>query len=147
MTINVTEGAGIKIESEVVSGEHRQSVNTRAKFDSGTFSNSDVDALEQIAEIPTSNARKLYLTFTTTVALAGFQVAFRAHASGAYFVIATTSFDYTTPSGPIIGASGDLTAAGPGVTHWLTLDVEGIESVRLQAASTNAVVAGHWGSN
>jgi hypothetical protein len=147
MTINVSEGAGIKIESEVVSGEHRQSVNARAKFDSGTFSNSDVDALEQIAEIPVSNSRRLYLSFTTTVSFTGFQVAFRAHASGAYFVIATAAFDYTSPTGPILGASGDLTTAGPGVTHWLTLDVEGIESVRLQAASTNAAVSGHWGAN
>jgi len=73
-------------------------------------------------------------------------VDYRAHSSGTYFNVASVAGDYTTPNAPVLKASGDLTIAGV-ASHWLKLDVVGVESVRLQAAGTSSSVTGFWGSN
>jgi hypothetical protein len=148
VAIGITEGAGTNLETTLSpTSEHRQSVNARTMLDTGTFSNADVDALETVVEIDVSYARRLNVSFATTVALTEFTVAFRVHASGSYFVVASLAADYTSPQGVMLGTSGDLTNAGTSGTHWLMLNVEGVQSVRLQAASSSAAVSGHWGTN
>lgn len=114
---------------------------------SGAISNLDVDALETVATIDVANAAILYIQFTVAVAsLTDFNVDYRADATGSYFTVASVAGDYTTPNAPVLKASGDLTAAAAG-THWLKLDVEGIESVRIQASGTSSTIVGSWGSN
>lgn len=113
-----------------------------------SFSNADVDASEDILIVRPKGRRILWVAFTTTVALTAFTVEGSldpGEASGAYFTLASAAIDYTTPEGPILGASGDLTTAAGGATvHWLRMDVDGLHTIRLKAASTNASVAGRW---
>ena len=112
----------------------------------GTFSNGDVDAIETILEIHCGEAEEMWITFTVaTAALTDFNVDFRAHPSGPYVTVASVAADYTAPEGPILGASSDLTIAGTSGTHWLKLNVKGVDTLRLQAAGTSSVIAGHYG--
>ena len=121
-------------------------VTTASEFTSGTISNADIDSLETVAIITTSNYSRLMLTFTVaTAALTDFNVDFQVHASGDFVTIASVAADYTSPEGPILGASSDLTVAGTSGTHWLQLDVTGVYAVRIQAAGTSSVIAGHYG--
>ncbi len=114
---------------------------------SGTILNADIDSLESVAVIDVQNYKTLYIQFAMTVAaLTAFQVEFRVHASGAYFVVASAAGDFTSPVNPVVKASGDLTIAGVG-SHWLKLDVEGVESVKIQAAGTSSVLTGYYGTN
>ena len=138
MAQKFTDLAGTLYVMNVLSG---------ADHESGTISNLDVDALETLVEIDVTYAKVLYVQFTVAVAsLTDFNVDYRAHVSGTYFNVASVAGDYTTPNAPVLKASGDLTASAAG-SHWLKLDVEGVESVRLQAAGTSSTVVGYWGSN
>lgn len=114
----------------------------------GNFTNTDVDALETLAEIRIpAEAETLWVQFLVATAdLTDFDVAYRLHPSAGYFSIATVAADFTTPEGPVLGASGDLGVAAAGATvHWLRLDVRGVDQVRLQAAGANTVVTGYYG--
>lgn len=116
----------------------------------GLISNTDVDALEQIALIPVNGRERLNVEFTVGVAsLTAFEVAYKPcdSASSAFFVVANATGDFTAPSGndAVRGASGDLTGAAAGA-HWLVLDTQGIAQVRLRAAGTSSTIAGSWGA-
>lgn len=155
--LNVTEGSGKVVATDDIGGAHYQKIEEMKKraddtiveswYDGGTISNIDVDTIENLAEIDCTGFSTLYVSFTTTVAFTSFDVAFRVHASGTYFTIASTTADFSTPEGPILGVSGDLTLANSTDTHWLKLDVTGIQGVRLRAASSSANVSGHYGLN
>jgi hypothetical protein len=155
--ISVSQGSGTTVATDDISGVHYQKIQQVVKkadetvvnswYDSGTITNADVDALESLAEIDCSGFKTLFVSFATTVALTEFTVEFRVHASGTYFTIASASADYTSLEGAVLGASGDLTTATNSGTHWIKLDVEGVQSVRLQAASSSASVTGHYGLN
>lgn len=133
--------------TDLLNGIYVENVLSGATHNSGTLSNLDVDSIETIAEIDVANANILYVQFTVaTAAFTDFNVDYRAHASGTYFTVAGVSADYTTPNAPVLKASGDLTVAGI-ASHWIKLDVQGVESVRLQAAGTSSSVTGFWGSN
>jgi hypothetical protein len=114
----------------------------------GTFANADVDTSESIAELDVRGCEVLFCSFVVGAAnLSAFTVEFRVSAAGGYFTVASASGAYTTPTAPVLAASGDLTAAAAGATvHYLKLDVRGIESVRLKAAGTSSTVAGHFGA-
>jgi hypothetical protein len=155
--LQVSQGTGTTVATDDIGGVHYQKIESMRKraddtvvdswYDSGAISNADVDALETVAEIDCQGFTTCFITFSTTVALTDFTVDFRVHASGSYVNIATDAADYTSLEGPILGASGDLTAASSSGTHWLKLDVTGVQSVRIQAASTSANVTGHYGLN
>ncbi len=116
-------------------------------FDRGPFSNSDVDSSEDvlIKGIPL-DASILWLTFVVgTANLSAFTVEFRVHEDGGWASIASAAADYTSPEGPILGASGDLTTAASGSTvHFLKLDVIGVQTVRIKAAGTSSTITGHY---
>lgn len=115
----------------------------------GTFSNSDVDALEDVITIHVRDNENLWLTFLVgTANLSAFEVSFRNHQTGEWIVIASVTADYTTPEGPVLGASGDLTVAASGSTpHFINLVVKGVHDVRLRAAGTSSTITGTWGAN
>ena len=115
----------------------------------GTFSNADVDAIETLVEVRCKDAEEMYVSFVVgTANLSDFNVDFRCHPQGGWFTVASVAADYTTPEGPILGASGDLTTAASGATvHWLKLDVKAAHDVRIQAAGTSSTVTGHWGAS
>lgn len=117
----------------------------------GTISNTDVDTAEEVAIISNVHVdgqshETLWISFVVSTAdLSAFTVEYRTHSSGSYFTVASAAADYTSPEGPILGASGDLTIAAAGATvHWLSLNIRGIESVRLKAAGTSSVIAGNY---
>jgi hypothetical protein len=113
---------------------------------SGIISNADIDTIETVATIELANEEHLFLTFVVGAAnLSSFEVAYRAHASGGWAVIATAAGDYTSPAGMVVDASGDLTVAASGATvHWLRLNVGGIDAVRIRAAGTSSTLTGHY---
>jgi NADP-dependent 3-hydroxy acid dehydrogenase YdfG len=116
-------------------------------FEEGVISNADVDAIEDIATIDAAALRTIWVSFTVaTAALTSFVVQFKCHSSGTFDTVASVAGDYTAPEGPIMGASGDLTVAGVG-SHFLKLDVEGVNEVKLRAAGTSSVITGYWGGN
>ncbi len=62
----------------------------------------------------------------------------------------SASGDYTSPSGLLIGCSGDLTILAADAVGWFILDVKGIHSIRVQASAntTQSVgVTGTWSAN
>lgn len=113
------------------------------------FSNVDVDSAEDVLILGTIGYTTLWVTFLVgTANLSAFTVEFRAHPDGDWAAIASAAADYTSPEGPVLGASGDLTAAGYGSTvHFLKLDVAGVAGVRIKAAGTSSTIAGHYGLN
>ena len=117
----------------------------------GTISNTDVDAAEDIVEISNDHvdrppADRLWISFTVTTAdLTAFVVQYKTHADGSYFNVASAAGDYTTPNNPVVDASGDLTVAAAGSTvHWVCLNVRGIHSIKIRAAGANTIIAGHY---
>jgi len=84
-----------------------------------------------------------YFDITVAVAaLTGFAVQFRATPTGAFKAVALVAADYTNPDPPILWADVSLVTAAVG-NHNLLVDVRGVESVRILAASaaSNATVA------
>jgi len=117
----------------------------------GIISNTDVDALEQIALIPVKGRERLNVELTVGVAsLTAFEVAFQPadSTSSAFFVVANATANFTSPAAndPVRKASGDLTGAAAGA-HYLILDVAGVAFVRLRAAGTNTTISGSWGAS
>lgn len=119
------------------------------QFVQGAFSNSDVDSSEDVLILGVRGHEILNLSFVVgTADLTGFTVEFRYHDEGGWASIASASADYTTPEGPILGVSGDLTAAASGSTvHFLSLDIRGVSGVRIKAAGTSSTITGHYGMN
>lgn len=116
----------------------------------GLISNTDVDALEQIALIPVMGRARLNIEFTVGVAaLTAFEVGYLPvdSTSSAYMIVANVAADYTAPvvNDPVRGASDDLTIATV-AAHWLVLDTAGVAFVRLRAAGANSTVVGSWGA-
>lgn len=116
----------------------------------GIISNTDIDALEQIALIPVNGRERLNVEVTVGVAsLTAFEVAYKPvdSASSSFFVVASVTTDFTTPdvNAAVRGASGDLTGAAAG-QHWLVLDTHGVAQVRLRAAGTSSTISGSWGA-
>lgn len=113
---------------------------------SGRISNADIDSLEEVATIRVRDFERLWISFVLgTASLTAFSVDFRVSEDADWFVIANAAADFTTPEGPVLGASGDLTTAAFGSTvHFLNLDVRGVESVRLRAAGTSSTITGHF---
>lgn len=118
-----------------------------SEYTSGVISNADVDALEEVATILVSPYKTLFVTFTVgTSALTDFDIDARSHASGSYVTLFGASADYLFPQGALLWVSGDLTVAPTSGVHGFILDVSSFESVRISAAGTSSVVAGHYGA-
>lgn len=110
----------------------------------GKTTNADVTSIEEVVSIETQGFSRLYIDLTVaTAALTDFQVDYKV-LDGSVFTVATSSGDFTTPTFPVLKASGNLNAAATGHS-WLILDVLGVTSVSLKAASgTSASVTARW---
>ncbi|CAB4179969.1 hypothetical protein UFOVP1040_8 [uncultured Caudovirales phage] len=63
----------------------------------------------------------------------------KAHPDDAsYFTIANAGAAFTSPSGFVVKASGDLTTQAAGSTGWVLLDVRGLSNVKLEASANVA---------
>ncbi len=118
-------------------------------FSRGEFSNADLDSSDDtVLELITAGRSWLNLSFYVgTAALTAFSVYFRYHESGDLVLMASTTADYSSPTGPILGASGDLTVAeeDSAEAHFLHLDVRAVQSVLITATGTSSSIAGHYG--
>ena len=88
-----------------------------------------------VSALQTRNYKRLFCLVTASVvAFDQFEVHAKPHAaSTAYATIASASGDFTSPTSPMLGASGNLTALS-GATGWFYMDVEGIDVVDIQLA-------------
>ncbi len=105
-------------------------------FTSGTATSATLDqVLTSILEVQTINYNKLFVLITASVqAIDQFAVLAKPHYENTvYATIASASGDYTSPSHPILTASGDLTALS-GATGYFIMDVSAMESVDIQIA-------------
>ena len=80
------------------------------------------------------SVRMMVKLTVATAALTNFTISARATTAATYDVLYSTTADFTTPKGVLVGCSGDLTLLGIG-SGWFIMDVRGMESVRLFATS------------
>ena len=97
----------------------------------------DDEVLVEAVTVQTRNYKKLFCLVTASVqAFDQFQIDAKPHsANTVYATIAgpTTAGDFTSPTSPLLGASGNL-AALSGATGWFYMDVEGIDTVDIKLA-------------
>jgi|TARA_Y100001949_G_C15953500_1_gene315888 hypothetical protein len=107
-------------------------------FHSETATSATLDqVLTSVMNVQTRNYKRLFCLVTASVqAFDQFQIDAKPHApNSVYATIAgpTTSGDFTSPTSPLLGASGNL-AALSGATGWFYMDVEGIDVVDIKLA-------------
>ena len=103
----------------------------------------DDETLVEAVSVQTRNYKKLFCLVTASVqAFDQFVVYAKPHAANTvYATIASTSGNFTSPTSPMLGASGNLTALS-GATGWFYMDVEGIDTVKISLAF--AAANGTW---
>jgi len=96
------------------------------------------EALKPFAIFLTNGAEVLSIEMTVSEnALDQFEILYQFAKGGTFIQRVTAALDFTTPNAPVLGASGSFLTAAVGL-HWVTLDVKGVYSVQLKAASGNA---------
>jgi hypothetical protein len=111
----------------------------------GVIANADIDSLEVVATIETEGMKTLWLDFSVSVAaLTGFAIDFQLRETGNWLSVANTGAAFTTPTHPVVRASGDLTGAGTSGVHWCRLDVSGVWAVRIRAAGASSNLLGSF---
>lgn len=117
------------------------------QFVCGTFANSDVDSSEDVLILGVRGHQTLWLSFVVgTANLTAFTVDYQMHEDGAWATTVSAGAKYTTPTQPVIVASGDLNTAAFGATvHYLCLNILGVAAVRIKAAGTSSTISGHYG--
>ena len=92
----------------------------------------------QILKIPCLGMDRIFVTVgVATNALAGFNIQAQATADGPAQTLYSTAGNFTTPSGLLVGASGDLTTLAAGATGWFIMQVSGLAYVIVNATSGN----------
>lgn len=92
-------------------------------------------SLIEVAVIPVLKSETLGCEIAvTSAALTQFAIQGRFTGAASYQTLFNTAGDFTSPTGLIVGASGDLTTQAIG-SGWFIMDCDGLESVRIQAAS------------
>ena len=105
-------------------------------FHSETATSATLDqVLTSVMNVQTRNYKRLFCLVTASVqAFDQFVVYAKPHsANSVYETIASASGDFTSPTSPMLGASGNLTALS-GATGWFYMDVEGIDEVDIKLA-------------
>ncbi len=98
-------------------------------------------SLTTIAEIsPLAPTQRIFFTDALTGAnFNAFQIQGKANVNDAWSVLYSTN--YTTPTGILIGTSGDLAALAASSEGWFILDARGLAGIRIQASSAGAAVS------
>lgn len=92
-------------------------------------------------KVDTLFADSLFVVLTVTgAALTGFTIAARPTPSQlASVTLYSTAADYTSPTGLLVGTSGDLTTQAVG-TGWFIMDVSSTYNVELYAQSAGSAI-------
>lgn len=98
--------------------------------------------------ILTLNMDKIYVEIDNEDAsniFDGFQIDISTDNSN-WQTIYNVAADFTTPSGLLVGASGNLTALAASTTGWFILDCSGLSYIRIQASADTAAInaSGRW---
>lgn len=89
-----------------------------------------------ILEVETLGDDRLYVSFSVaTQNLDAFVIQVKANEADTYQSLYSTTGDYTTPDGILVGVSADLTTLAAGSSAWFILETKGIYKVRLQASA------------
>ena len=106
-------------------------MNSRQISESKTVTTS----LDLVATIPVQDRETLGLDIAvTTAALDQFAILGQFHPGGTFQTLFSTSADFTSPTGLLVGASGDLTAQAVG-SGFFIMDCDGLSAVQIKAAS------------
>lgn len=93
--------------------------------------------------VDTSRLDRIFVQFSVaTQALDAFIIQGRCSADAAFETLYSTAAHYNTPTGLLVGTSGDLTAVAAGSTGWFILDTSSLYEVKILAsgAVNNAAV-------
>jgi hypothetical protein len=89
-----------------------------------------------LATISCANHERLFVQFSVaTQALDAFLVQARCSADASFATLYSAGADFTSPSGLLVDASGDLTAVAAAGTGWFVMDVRGLYEVKLLASA------------
>jgi hypothetical protein len=131
----------VEIQAEVAFADSNVGVTVAGTGLTTIYEEADVTTISKLAfEITETGGAQ---------ALDAFEVQAKIHAASSYVTLYSTSTDFTSPKGVLVGTSGDLTALAASETGWLVMDTEGFISVRLQAsaAADSATINVYVGGN
>ena len=86
-----------------------------------------------VANIDVNHIERLSLEIVSDNPLATFVINGRLHPAGSYNELYASSEDYSTPSGLLIGTSGDLTSLSG--TGWLIMDTQALDIIQIESSS------------
>lgn len=90
-----------------------------------------------LLEVPTDNISFLGVSVApVTNNLDAFVIQARMHANDTYQTIRSTAGQFTTPTGVMLDASGDMTTLAAAATGWFLLDVLPFHSIKILASAT-----------
>ena len=95
-----------------------------------------------LLDLDVKDIERVFVQIAPTVqALDAFVVQIQPHSDGAFSTIASAAGDFTTPTGLMVGASGDLTTLAAAATGWFILDTRGLARVKILASANAAGAA------
>lgn len=98
-----------------------------------------------LAELDVSRFERILFQFdVATQALDAFLIQARAHTDANYRSLYSIVGDYTSPTGILVGASGDLTTVAASGNGWFILDCKGLDGLRILASSAVDSAAVTW---
>ena len=120
-----------------------QSTSQHPRQDFSVFAKNEAITVVQtgntdLIEVDTSCIEKLAVEAVVTgQALDAFVIQGKVHPESTYVTLKSVAGDYTSPTGVLLLASGDLTAQGASTTGWFLMDVRPFSSVKVLASSGN----------
>lgn len=90
-----------------------------------------------LLDLNVSDIERIYVQIApTTNGFDAFAIQIAPHVAGAYVTIASAAGDYTSPTGLLVGTSGDLTTLAAAATGWFIMDTRGLARVKVTASAT-----------
>lgn len=95
-----------------------------------------------LLQIPVAGLERIFVQFDVTLFnLDAFLIRGRCSADATTTTLYSTTGQFTTPTGLLIAASGDLTGVAASASGWFLMDVRGLWDVTIQASATGGTAA------
>lgn len=95
-----------------------------------------------LLQIPVRGLERIFVQFdVSSFNLDAFIIGARCSEDAATSTLYSSAGSYTSPTGLLIGASGDLTAVAAAGSGWFIMDVRGLFEVTIQASATGGTAA------
>lgn len=106
-----------------------------------TFTESLTASISDVANISVNHVEVISIELSVTGdPLASFSIYGRFHPAGTYNELYSSSADFNTPTGLLIGTSGDLTVLNS--TGWFIMDTRGLDLVKIKGSSSGTTTLG-----